>query len=153
MEHGDPVRVDAGPWEARELVREYFPFLDTIIPQLFLIKIFIKSSWKVRHGAHLAALPRPPWPRGCSCSPDQPNPGVTPWSLVNILTNPTLWQYCNKPMLRCKSNCTLIYFLQTICLVLSRLALALEKLCAIFVPSNHKWSHVTGSVECFTAQT
>ena len=52
-------------------------------------------------------------------------------------------------MLRCKSNCTLIYFLQTACLVLSRLVLALEKLCAIFVPSNYKWSHVTASVDCF----
>ena len=92
LEHGDPVRVDVGPWEARELVREYFPFLDTVTPQIFFIKIFTKSSWKVRHGAHLAALPRPPWSHGCANSPDQPNPGVALWLLFNILTKPTLWQ-------------------------------------------------------------
>ena len=44
LEHGDPVRVDAGPREARELVREYFPLIDTITPQASFIKTFINTS-------------------------------------------------------------------------------------------------------------
>ena len=36
LEHGHPVRVDAGAWEARELVLEYFPFLDTITKRFSL---------------------------------------------------------------------------------------------------------------------
>ena len=131
LEHGDLVRVDACAREARELVR--WNYSKTSIFLKFVHQNLTKGpAWCapgcLPSSSLVSWLLWSSWPTQPSCN--------TPVAFQHPhQTNP--WQYCNKPMLRCLSNCTLIYFLQATVLVCWGLFLLLKScVLSLFHPTT-----------------